>query len=137
MPFASGLLALTLGAVSHGQPAPPAADDEARIEALVGAERATQEVRAQEAEAAREEEQQQAAEERQVPFPPPPGTKLAFDDLERMKGRAVRLRTTGGRTREGEVQEVRKNEVWLRSRLGGGYAEFALSRKQIVEIEAR
>ena len=143
MLIASGILALALSAISHGQPAPSGADDEARIEALVSAERAVHEVLVQEA-ADQEQErveaevvaQEEVAAATATQFPPASGGAVAFEDLAKMTGRSVRIRTTGGRTRVGVVQGVERNEVRLRSRLRGGYAEFTLVRKQIVGIEA-
>ena len=140
--IAPGILALALSAISHGQPAPSGSDDEARIEALVSAERAEHEVLVQEAadeEQERVEAEAVAQEEAAEPvtqFPPASGGAVAFEDLAKMTGRSVRIRTTGGRTRVGVVQGVERNEVRLRSRLRGGYAEFTLARKQIVGIEA-
>ena len=140
---ASAFLAATL-AVSHGQPAPPVAEDEARIEALVAAERGEQEIRVEAAERAREDAlpddtgAEAGTEEAPAPleFPPPPGTKIAFEDLDKMKGYAVRVRTRSGHSRSGTVQQAGRNEVQLRVRMGRGYAEFSVARKQVVEIEA-
>jgi hypothetical protein len=133
---ATALLALTLAA-DFGQPAPPPAGDEARIEALVAAEHAQHEAKL----ASREEEKQEAEElgrEHAIEqFPPAPRTPIAFDDLEKMKGRGILVHTVAGRTRTGEVQEVGRDQVRLRARYEGGYAEFTLTRKQISDIEAQ
>ena len=131
-----GILALALSAISHGQPAPASTDDEARIEALVGAERAEHEVLVQEQEQEREEAAVVAQEEAVAQFPPASGAAIAFEDLGKMTGRSVRVRTASGSTRVGVVQGVERNELLLRVRLGGGYAEYTLARKQIARIEA-
>jgi hypothetical protein len=141
--IAPGILALALSAISHGQPAPSGADDEARIEALVSGERTEHEVLVQEA-ADQEQErveaevvaQEEAVEEAVTQFPPGSGGAVAFEDLAKMTGRSVRVRTTSGRTRVGVVQGVERNELHLRTRLRGGYAEYTLARKQIARIEA-
>jgi hypothetical protein len=132
----SALFALTL-AVDFGQPAPGAADDEARIEAMVAAERAHVAAKAQSAEEERLESEEIQREHAIEQFPPPPGTPIAFEDLEKMKGRAVSVRIVSGRVRNGVVQQVDRNELHLRDRQRGGYAEFTLSRKQITEIQAQ
>jgi hypothetical protein len=133
---ASAIFALTL-AVDFGQPAPAAAADEARIEALVATERAHVEAKAQSAEEARLEAEELEHEHASEQFPPTSRARIEFDDLEKMKGRSVRVRTVSGRVRSGVVQEVGRDELHLRDRLRGGYAEYTLSRKQIVEIEAQ
>ena len=132
----AALIALTFAAVSHGQPPPPASDDEARIEALVASEHATEQEAAVRAEEEREEAVELEREHKAEQFPPAPGTRIAFEDLEKMKGRGVRVHTKAGHTRVGVVQEVGKNDVQLRARQRGGYAEYTVARKQIVEIEA-
>src|SRR5262245_59443224 len=124
MPLASGLLALALAAASHGQPPPPAADDEARIEALVASEHATEEAEHARAAEEREEAVELEKEHQAEQFPPAPRTRLAFEDLEKMKGRGVRIRTKAGHTRVGVVQSVDRGDVRLRASLGGGYAEY-------------
>ena len=139
--FTPALLVITLAA-SHGQPAPPAGEDEARIEVLIAAERGEREARAAQREVEREAalaveaDDGSGVDQATRQFPPPAGTRIAFEDLDKMKGYAVRVHTRGGYLRTGIVQDVGANEVQLRARMRGGYAEFTVARRQIVGIEA-
>ena len=130
-----GILLLALAA-SEGAPAPPAQDDEVRIEALMAAEEA------HEVQAAAEQQQALAleaeAEQEQVAttFPPPRGTQIALADLERMKGYAVVVRTRAGGTRFGIVQDVLRGDLALHVRMRSGYAQFRVPLRQIESVEA-
>jgi len=135
VPAALFLSVLALAA-SLGQPAPPAGDDEARIETLMGAEHVEQAARAERVEQERVEAAELDRVHAEEQFPPAAGAPIAYEALESMKGRGVRVHTTSGHTRIGIVQDVDKRQVRLRAQLHGGYAEYMVERRQISTIEA-
>ena len=70
--------------------------------------------------------------------PPPQGRvpdPIAVANLDRYVGQDVRLTLSSGRVRDGRLQRVEGDEVFLRSRMGGGYANVSFSRSQVVRAE--
>jgi len=129
------LLAFALAATPGVAP-PPARDDEQRIEELVSVEKQAVQAAAE----AKEQEQvaleQKVEEEAKTQFPPPPGYPVAIEDLPRMMGYYVLIRTKGGGVRRGAVVEIAKDVVVLRARHASGYAEFKVPRRDIASVES-
>ena len=128
----SGLLAALVLAISPGEPQPPPTEDEARIEELMGVEVEAREAAAQAvAEAAAQPLETDSAD---APFPPPSGSRVAFDDLPKLVGYSIRVHI-GPRKRTGVIQKADKKAVTMKAPMGGGFASFTLSRSQIDDIE--
>ncbi len=60
---------------------------------------------------------------------------IAIADLAAHVGRAVRVRSHGGRQRVGVIESVERDAVTLKVAMGGGYARFSLPYSQITRIE--
>ena len=128
-----GLLAALALAISPGEAPPPPADDEARIEELMGAD---VEAREAAADAAMNGAAgaSAATDPANAPFPPPSGSAVAFEDLSKLVGYRIRVHI-GPRARVGAIEKADKNAVTMKAPMGGGYAKFTLSRAQIDAIE--
>jgi hypothetical protein len=126
-----GLLAAVALAISQGENPPPSADDEARIEEMMGFE-------AEAREAAEAAVRDAAATDATAPadgtFPPKSGSAIEFDDLPKLVGYSIRVHI-GPRVRVGSVEKADKRAVTMKSPMGGGFAQFTLSRAQIDAIE--
>lgn len=60
---------------------------------------------------------------------------IAIADLGAHVGKAVRVRSLGGRTRVGRIESVGDAGVTLVSPMGGGYAKYTLPYSQITRVE--
>lgn len=128
----AGLLAALALAVAPGVAQPPPTEDEARIEELMGVEvEAREAAAAAVAEAAATGTQPDTAD---TPFPPPPGSRVEFDDLPKLVGYSIRV-YIGPRKRTGVIEKAGKDAVTMKARMGGGFASFTLSRAQVSRIE--
>lgn len=68
-------------------------------------------------------------------WPPPDPKAIAIADLGAHVGKAVRVRSLGGRTRVGRIESVGDAGVTLVSPMGGGYAKYTLPYSQITRVE--
>lgn len=70
---------------------------------------------------------------------PPPKNRqadpISVANLHRYVGQDVRLHLKSGRTRDGMLEKVEDGELFLRSRMGGGYATVSYSSSQVVKAE--
>ena len=60
---------------------------------------------------------------------------ISVANLARYVGQDVRLHLISGRVREGLLERVEGGELYLRSRMGGGYATVSFSTSQVVKAE--
>jgi len=128
--------ALPLGAIAqdvHG--------DEARIEALLRAERNTGAVHAAPATGRSAVLHPDASVAPQVPLRQAPApsepaepAELGFDDLRGMRGQVVRIVSTGGGVRVCTVESADRQKVTLNVRMGGGYARYDLARERVQSV---
>lgn len=120
---------------ASAEPVPSAAQDEARIEALVMAELsgapAVAQAGASEALVIRPSK---AVSEKAETTQAKPGDLIAFTDLRQMLGRTVRFTTKSGHTHVGVVDAVTGGSVRLQVRMAGGHATYNLERSQIARI---
>lgn len=129
-------LALPLGAIAqdvHG--------DEARIEALLRAERNGGAAHAAPATArpaalrTNEDVAPGIPARKAAPQPEPAeAAALGFDDLRELRGKAVRIEYVGGGVRVGTVESADRNKVTLNVRMGGGYARYDLARDRVQSV---
>jgi len=115
--------------------------DEARIEALLRAERNAGVVHAPSAPGkpnALRSHASEAAEAPRVPVSPQPQpvapSELGFDDLRKMRGKVVRIVAVGGGVRVGTIEAADRQKVTLNVRMGGGYARYDLARDRVQSV---
>jgi len=116
--------------------------DEARIEALLRAERNAGVVRATPAIAIPAAMSTNADVAPRLPVrqaspqpEPAEHAELGFDDLRKLRGRAVRIEYVGGGVRVGTVESADRDKVTLNVRMGGGYARYDLARDRVQSVE--
>lgn len=61
--------------------------------------------------------------------------RVSVDNLGKYIGRDVRLHLNSGRVREGLLEKIDGKELFLRTRMGGGYATISFNRGQVVKAE--
>jgi len=125
--------ALLLAAAA--EPVPSAAQDEARIEALVLAELSGAPAVAKAADTeAPVIRPSKAVSQSAETLKAQPGDLIAFDDLRQMLGRTVRFTTKSGHSHVAVVDAVSGGTVRLQVRMAGGQATYSLERGQIARI---
>ncbi len=70
-----------------------------------------------------------AASQNRTPDP------IAVGNLGNFVGQDIRLHLISGRVRVGLLEKVDGKDLYLRSRMGGGYATISLKRAQVVKAE--
>lgn len=141
-------LALALAAVSAG--AATLEEDEARIEALIRAERvgsAAKRLAPPPAVAAAEQEEPVPVVASVVAPPPTPHDEwlaapsraagLPFAELANHIGQRVAITTAGERVHRGVVGSADARQVTLRVKRPGGNATYTLTRNQVLRVDLR
>lgn len=65
----------------------------------------------------------------------PPVGPIQFEDLEKLVGQWIKVKTYNGRTWQGEVKAVKNNEVQLNVTQRGGAALMTLKKNAIMTLE--